>query len=45
MEEFTLSFAKSGGFAGTHKYIPKNIPIKALCGENDRILGIKKIKI
>ena len=38
------SFAKSGGFAGTHKYIPKNIPIKALCGENDRILGIKEIK-
>ncbi len=38
------SFAKSGGFAGTHKYIPKNIPIKALCGENDRILGKKEIQ-
>ena len=37
------SFAKSGGFAGTHKYI-KNIPIKAVCGENDRILGKKEIK-
>ena len=40
------SFAKSGGFAGTHKYIPNilNIPIKTLCGENDRILGKKEIK-
>ena len=40
------SFAQSGGFAGTHKYI-QNIPIKTLCGEKDRILGkeeIKKIK-
>ena len=37
------SFAKSGGFAGTHKYI-QNIPIKTLCGENDRILGKKEIK-
>ena len=37
------SFAKSGGFAGTHKYIQK-IPIKAICGENDRILGKKEIK-
>ena len=37
------SFAKSGGFAGTYKYIPK-IPIKTLCGENDRILGKKEIK-
>ena len=37
------SFAKSGGFAGTHKYIQK-IPIKTLCGENDRILGKKEIK-
>ncbi len=37
------SFAKSGGFAGTQKYI-QNIPIKALCGENDRILGRKEIK-
>ena len=37
------SFAKSGGFAGTQKYI-QNIPIKAVCGENDRILGKKEIK-
>ena len=37
------SFAKSGGFAGTHKYI-QNMPIKTLCGENDRILGKKEIK-
>ena len=37
------SFAKSGGFAGSYKYIP-NIPIKAVCGENDRILGKKEIK-
>jgi len=37
------SFAKSGGFAGTQKYI-QNIPIKAICGENDRILGKKEIE-
>jgi len=37
------SFAKSGGFAGTHKYI-QNIPIKTVCGDNDRILGKKEIK-
>ncbi len=37
------SFAKSGGFAGTQKYI-QNIPIKTICGENDRILGKKEIK-
>ena len=37
------SFAKSGGFAGTIKYI-QNIPIKTICGENDRILGKKEIK-
>ncbi len=37
------SFAKSGGFAGTHQYI-QNIPIKTVCGENDRILGKKEIK-
>ena len=37
------SFAKSGGFAGTHKYI-QNIPIKTLCGEYDRILGKKEIE-
>ncbi len=36
------SFAKSGGFAGTHKYI-QNIPIKTVCGENDRIIGRKEI--
>ena len=37
------SFAKSGGFAGTHEYID-NIPIKTVCGVNDRILGSKEIK-
>ena len=37
------SFAKSGGFAGTHKYI-QNIQIKTICGENDRILGKKEIE-
>ena len=37
------SFAKSGGFAGTNKFI-QNIPIKAVCGVNDRILGKKEIK-
>jgi len=37
------SFAKSGGFAGTQKYI-QNIPTKAVCGENDRILGKKEIR-
>jgi len=37
------SFAKSGGFAGTQKYV-QNIPIKTVCGENDRILGKKEIK-
>ena len=36
------SFAKSGGFAGTNKFI-QNIPIKAVCGVNDRILGKKEI--
>ncbi len=36
------SFAKSGGFAGTYKYI-ENISIKTICGENDRILGEKEI--
>ena len=36
------SFAKSGGFAGTQKYI-KNTPIKTVCGENDRILGRKEL--
>ena len=36
------SFAKSGGFAGTKKYI-EDIPIKTICGENDRILGKKEL--
>ncbi len=36
------SFAKSGGFAGTYENI-NNIPIKTVCGLNDRILGIKEI--
>jgi len=37
------SLAKCGVFAGTQKYI-QNIPIKTLCGENDRILGKKELK-
>ncbi len=40
------SFAKYGGFGGTKKYI-KDVPIKIICGENDRILGkleIRKIR-
>ena len=37
------SFAKSGGFAGSNKYI-QDLPIKTICGENDRILGRKEIK-
>ena len=37
------SFAKSGGFAGTYKYI-QDMSIKTLCGENDRILVKKEIK-
>ena len=36
------SFAKSGGFAGTYKYM-NDISIKTICGENDRILGKKEI--
>ena len=36
------SFAKSGGFSGTNKYI-KSIPLKTVCGENDRILGKKEL--
>ena len=36
------SFAKSGGFARTYKYM-QNISIKTICGENDRILGKKEI--
>ena len=31
------------GYAGTQKYI-QNIPIKTVCGENDRILGKKELK-
>ena len=37
------SFAKSGGFSGTNNLV-QNIPIKTVCGENDRILGKKEIK-
>ena len=37
------SFAKSGGCAGSYKYF-QGIPIKTVCGENDRILGKKEIK-
>ena len=36
------SFAKSGGFAGTYKYL-NSIPIKTVCGVNDRILGKKEL--
>ena len=36
------SFAKSGGFAGTHKFL-QSIPVKTVCGDNDRILGKKEI--
>ena len=36
------SFAKSGGFAGTYNNID-NIPVKTICGANDRILGINEI--
>ena len=32
------SFAKNGGFGNTYQYF-KKIPIKTICGENDRILG------
>ena len=37
------SFAKSGGFAGTYEFV-RNISIKTICGEKDRILGKKEIK-
>ena len=37
------SFARSGGFGGTSKYII-DIPIKTICGEKDRILGINELK-
>ena len=36
------SFAKNGGFGGTYKNF-KNIKIKTICGENDRILGIDEL--
>ena len=42
MENSLASFARSGGFAGTHKYI-QDIPIKTIC-EDDRILGKKELK-
>ena len=37
------SFAKSGGFGGTYEKF-KDIEIKTICGENDRILGIDELK-
>ena len=37
------SFAKSGGFGGTYENF-KNIEIKTICGENDKILGINELK-
>ncbi len=36
------SFANSGGFGGSYKYL-QNIPVKTVCGLNDRILGKKEI--
>ena len=36
------SFANSGGFGGSYKYF-QNLPIKTVCGLNDRILGQKEI--
>jgi len=36
------SFASSGGFGGSYKYL-QNIPIKTVCGLNDRILGKSEI--
>ena len=35
-------FAKSGGFGGTYEKF-KNIEIKTICGENDKILGVKEL--
>jgi len=35
-------FAKSGGFGGTYENL-KNIKIKTICGENDKILGIDEL--
>lgn len=37
------SFAQSGGFGGTCKYINK-IPTKTICGEKDRILGKSELQ-
>ena len=37
------SFAKSGGFGGNIQYM-SNIPTKTICGENDRILGLKELQ-
>jgi len=36
------SFAKSGGFGGTEKFL-NDLRIKTICGENDRILGQKEL--
>jgi len=36
------SFAKSGGFGRTYKNF-KNVEIKTICGENDRILGFDEL--
>ena len=36
------SFAKSGGFGDTYEKF-KNIEIKTICGENDRILGMREL--
>ena len=35
-------FAKNGGFGGTYENF-KNIKIKTICGENDRILGVNEL--
>jgi len=35
-------FAKSGGFGGTYENF-KDIQIKTICGENDRILGVNEL--
>ena len=37
------SFASSGGFGGSYKYLQNIIPIKTVCGLNDRILGKSEI--
>ena len=36
------SFASSGGFGGSYKYL-QDIPLKTVCGLNDRILGKNEI--